>query len=55
MAFCFRKSTKKIIGIILAIVGGIIILIAMPCWLWLVAAGVTLILVGLLLFNTRRC
>jgi hypothetical protein len=55
MGFCVRKPIKKIIGIILAVVGGVLILVAMPCWLWLVAAGVILVLIGLLLFNTRKC
>lgn len=49
--FFFNKSFKKVLGIILAIIGGIIIIQVVPLTVWIFLLGVLLVALGWTLYK----
>ncbi|WP_188092860.1 hypothetical protein [Caldanaerovirga acetigignens] len=46
-----RINVKKILGIIAAFTGSVILITRLPYWIWMLAVGVFLIWFGLLMYQ----
>ena len=48
------SAAKRIIGIVLIIVGAVLILFCVPYWAWLAALGAALVILGLFLIRRKE-